>query len=670
MTKEYKWAYCLSQEQYDKLIRIINKVPGLKVYLDEHEDSDLANLLSTFKLEAQLEGRSTPGLRVNIEVLKERYGMFLKQYEESFRHSDTTKYDFNLYSVLTWNPKPKWAQNMDVHEIDYLDHFIPQVIGLAEYLHKNTDKQNLFDLVNDYQRELNAIGKNNPKVNFILETIKERFYRLMGDHQDSIHYVNHSHEIDDHKLIDQFITEAENEFFCINLEDDICSEFTNRYVNNSNPFVAGEFFQRFFRANKVDIALSFAKQAFSHIFSSPNMYWHNKESIYGCVNILNTLTTALGHEGLISLKGKNPKLMEVLLETLYLLLSRTIYWTDRETYVDEQYDETRLPINIQHKLRAYKLRSLLIENHGDLLVSNLSSVDVRMMILSDLMSAHYMAYANKVVGNDSVFKLDAIRVFHTTGLYKSSTIDDSSEKGLLMNDELAMAIHKKYKDGKYCLTENEISEFISHLRIYFRMQRKVALQSSLPIPYLKKDNFSPSYKQNYEQIRLYLQQNGIAFFYHVTEKDKIKSIIKYGGLLSSKRCMDEGIAMPVREDMAISRDIDARLGLEDYARLSFCKRLPKVDERMKEGAELVRLKVSIDVALFEETLFSDIEATHSNFNVGPSIDDLKKVNLLATKKEKLNPDDNDYLQSQAEVLVKGFIPMKYIINIKNPEILD
>ena len=40
MTNEYKWAYCLSQEQYDKLIRIINKVPGLKVYLDEHEDSD------------------------------------------------------------------------------------------------------------------------------------------------------------------------------------------------------------------------------------------------------------------------------------------------------------------------------------------------------------------------------------------------------------------------------------------------------------------------------------------------------------------------------------------------------------------------------------------------------------------------------------------------------
>ena len=118
------------------------------------------------------------------------------------------------------------------------------------------------------------------------------------------------------------------------------------------------------------------------------------------------------------------------------------------------------------------------------------------------------------------------------------------------------------------------------------------------------------------------------------------------------------------------RDIDARFGLEDYARLSFCKRLPKVDERMKEGAELVRLKVSIDVALFEDTLFSDIEATHANFNVGPSIDDLKKVNILATRNEILNPDDNDYLQSQAEVLVKGFIPMKYIINIKNPEILS
>jgi len=667
---DYKWKYCLNQDQYDKLIRIINKVPGLKAYLDEHNDPDLNSLLLSFRAEIDIEGLSTPGLRVNIEVLKERYDTFLKQYKDSFRTTDTSRYDFDLYSVLTWNPKPKWAQHMDVHEIDYLDHFIPQVVGLAEYLHKNTDRQNLFDLVVDYQRELNAIGRNNPERNFVLETIKERFYRLMNDHQDSIHYVNHSHEIDDHKLLDQFTTEAENEFFYVNLEEDVCSEFTNRYIVYSNPYIAGEIFLRFFRANKVDIALSFAKQACSHIFASPNMYWHNKESIYGCVNILNVLIEGLGHNGLIGLKQKSDKLMTVLLESHYLLLSRTIYWTDKETYIDEKYDEARLPINIQHKLRAYRLREQLLEHYGDLLASNVSAVDVRMMCLSDLMSAHYMAYSNKIVGNNSIFKQDAIRVFHTKGLVQSYTVEQASEKGIIMNDELAMAIHEKYKNGKYSLSEKEISELISYLRLFFRTAKKQALQSSSPIPYLIKDNFSPAYKENREKFRNYLLSKGITCFYHITEENKIDSIKKVGGLLSSKRCMDEGIVMPVREDMAQSRDIDAKLGLEDYARLSFCKRLGKIDERKKEGANLVRLCISIDVAMFEQTLFTDIEATHRGLHVGPRYEDLLMVDIDATQKENILPNDADYLKSQAEVLVKGFVPLKYITNIKNPEKID
>ena len=40
------------------------------------------------------------------------------------------------------------------------------------------------------------------------------------------------------------------------------------------------------------------------------------------------------------------------------------------------------------------------------------------------------------------------------------------------------------------------------------------------------------------------------------------------------------------------------------------------------------------------------------------------------KKEVSQPEDNDYWQRQAEVLIKGFIPVKYIININSPEILD
>jgi hypothetical protein len=127
--------------------------------------------------------------------------------------------------------------------------------------------------------------------------------------------------------------------------------------------------------------------------------------------------------------------------------------------------------------------------------------------------------------------------------------------------------------------------------------------------------------------------------------------------------------MPVREDMALTRDKDAEKGLEDYVRTSFCPRLPKIKERQAEGAELVLLKIDLDVALFETTLYTDIEATQPNMKFGGDFDDLKMVNLIATQKEFSRPEDDDYWQRQAEVLIKGFIPLKYILNVKSPEIL-
>ena len=91
------------------------------------------------------------------------------------------------------------------------------------------------------------------------------------------------------------------------------------------------------------------------------------------------------------------------------------------------------------------------------------------------------------------------------------------------------------------------------------------------------------------------------------------------------------------------------------------------EERQAEGAELVMLKIDIEVALFEETLYTDIEATHPGMRKGDSFDDLKLVDLQATQKKDSSPSDSDYWQRQDEVLIKGFVPLKYIMNIKNPD---
>lgn len=666
--EKYSWTYCLNDDQYKKLYRIICKVPGLSQYLEENNGRDFKTLVSSFKMHKEYVRAATPGIRVNLELLMSRYDMFRKEYDNTVRTKNPFPFDFNLYQILTWIPKPKWAECMSIEEIDYLDHFIPLVVGLPEFLHKNTNQDNLYDLVVSFQLSLNATGKNDSEKNFVLETIKERFYRLMEDHEDAIHYVNHSQQIDDHKILDQFHTEATNLFYTNDINS-IDNDFVNKYVKFYHPYIASEIFLRFLRANKVSMALNFAHKAFFHTFSSPIIYWHNKEAIYGSVNILNNILEALGYRGILKLKENNPKLATALLETIYLLLSRIIYWSDKETHKDEKYDESTHRIGIQHKIRAYRLRANLLETCGNYF-TNYNQLDLGKMCVADLFSAHFLANRNKIVGVNSVFKRDAERLFHIKELYKTTSPEKASEDGFQMNDRLAMSIHENYKDGKYSLTEKEISELTGFLRVYFKEEYRFAIHNNLPISYLEKDNFSPSYKPQRDVIKQYLQQNGIIRLYHFTEKDKIQSIIKYGGLLSYKRCLDEGIVMPVREGMALSRDIDARLDLEDYVRLSFCSRLPKIKERQKEGAELVMLHIDIDVALFDETLYTDIEATHIGMHQGKGFDDLKKVNLQSTQKKESSPSDSDYWQRQAEVLVKGFVPLHYITNIKNPEKLS
>ena len=48
-------------------------------------------------------------------------------------------------------------------------------------------------------------------------------------------------------------------------------------------------------------------------------------------------------------------------QSIYLLLSRVIYWEDVQSKEKESYDDKLLPINVQHKLRAYQLRAELTQ---------------------------------------------------------------------------------------------------------------------------------------------------------------------------------------------------------------------------------------------------------------------------------------------------------------------
>ena len=127
--ENFHWKYCLNEEQFTKLYRIICKIPGLLQYLTDHNGRELTSIITSFKMLIESEGTSTSGIRTNLELIIKKFDLFRKEFEDK----NIEQKEFDLYHVLTWNPKPKWTNNMTVEEIDYLDHFIPKVPGLSSY---------------------------------------------------------------------------------------------------------------------------------------------------------------------------------------------------------------------------------------------------------------------------------------------------------------------------------------------------------------------------------------------------------------------------------------------------------------------------------------------------------------------------------------------------------
>lgn len=174
-------------------------------------------------------------------------------------------------------------------------------------------------------------------------------------------------------------------------------------------------------------------------------------------------------------------------------------------------------------------------------------------------------------------------------------------------------------------------------------------------------------KEDANRILQYLRMKGITRFYHFTDRQNLIRIKQFGGLYSWYYCEQNGIEIPNPGGDYDSRRYDTGHGLQDYVRLSFCDDHPMAWRKHKEGSSLVLLYIDIDVATFEDTLFTDRNAASSSFACGKSYDDLMKVNIQATQRSYVSRSEGEiFFQHQAECMIKTFIPLKYISNIDNP----
>lgn len=178
-------------------------------------------------------------------------------------------------------------------------------------------------------------------------------------------------------------------------------------------------------------------------------------------------------------------------------------------------------------------------------------------------------------------------------------------------------------------------------------------------------------RNDWEEFKKLLEQHNITKLYHFTDRDNLENIIKNGGLYSWKDCEERGINIPKPGGGgagSLSWSLDQQAGLEHYVRVSFTSNHPMMYVAMNEGriSNPVLLEIDPEVIYDENARYADRNATRSGARIGGTLDDFKQIHFQTVKAKKhfdLDADEQPYYQ--AEILVKNFIPLKYITNIGN-----
>jgi hypothetical protein len=175
-------------------------------------------------------------------------------------------------------------------------------------------------------------------------------------------------------------------------------------------------------------------------------------------------------------------------------------------------------------------------------------------------------------------------------------------------------------------------------------------------------------KDNYQDYKNILQRNGITKLYHFTDRENLESIIRNGGLYSWEDCDNRSITISRPGGGITSRNLDRRDNLQDYVRVSFVTQHPMMYVAMNDNriSNPVILEIDPQVVYWKGTKYADRNATKNGANVGDSLSDFEAIHFNAIKaRTHFDLADDERQFFQAEVLVKNFIPLSYITNIKN-----
>lgn len=172
-----------------------------------------------------------------------------------------------------------------------------------------------------------------------------------------------------------------------------------------------------------------------------------------------------------------------------------------------------------------------------------------------------------------------------------------------------------------------------------------------------------------EQIRTILRKHRIERLYHFTDARNWTLIQSSGGLFSRSECKRLGMTIPCPGGNVLSARRDANIGHDEYIHLCFHFDQPMKFRRQQNGdvGQCVILAVDLEVTLWRDTKFSDINASDANARIGDDVEALRGIDLSVAMEGyfKLSQRFQPVYEStkkrlQAEVLVRHHIPLGLI----------
>lgn len=171
-------------------------------------------------------------------------------------------------------------------------------------------------------------------------------------------------------------------------------------------------------------------------------------------------------------------------------------------------------------------------------------------------------------------------------------------------------------------------------------------------------------KEDYLIFKKILEENKIEYFYHFTDEANLPSIKKYGALYSLQY-LNENNIIHNSGGSEKSKQMDYRLGLANFIRLSFVKDHPMRYVAVKEGRinTPYLLKIDSDLLLTRPSLFTHINAATKKVKTFNRSDRFSEIEFGLFRMSYFDLDQQQRKKYQAEILIPERIEKKFIMSI-------